>query len=81
MDEKPFLEFNITEIKDNQIEELKKFHKSYFDADSIVNTASELKFSNELKQLLSQELNNPESGVCETLCETGLSEHCNSESA
>ena len=59
MDEKPFLEFNISEIKDNQIEELKKFHKSYFDADSIVNTASELKFMNELKQLLSQELNNP----------------------
>lgn len=59
MDEKPFLEFNVTEIKDNQIEELKKFHKSYFDADSIVNTASELKYSNELRQLLSQELNNP----------------------
>jgi predicted type IV restriction endonuclease len=31
MDEKPFLEFNVTDIKDNQIEELKKFHKSYFD--------------------------------------------------
>jgi len=59
MDEKPFLEFNISEIKDNQIEELKKFHKSYFDADSIANTASELKFTNELKQLLNQELNNP----------------------
>ena len=59
MDEKPFLEFNISEIKDNQIEELKKFHKSYFDADSIVNTASELKYTNELKQLLNQELNNP----------------------
>ncbi|MEI7424303.1 MAG: type I restriction endonuclease [Prolixibacteraceae bacterium] len=59
MDEKPFLEFNISEIKDNQIEELKKFHKSYFDVDSIVNTASELKFTNELKQLLNQELNNP----------------------
>lgn len=59
MDEKPFLEFNIHEIKDNQIEELKKFHKSYFDADSIVNTASELKYTNELKQLLQQELNNP----------------------
>ena len=59
MDEKPFLEFNISEIKDNQIEELKKFHKSYFDADSISNTASELKYSIELKQLLNQELNNP----------------------
>jgi len=59
MDEKPFLEFNIIEVKDNQIEELKKFHKSYFDVDSIVNTASELKYTNELKQLLQQELNNP----------------------
>lgn len=59
MDEKPFLDFNITEVKDNQIEELKKFHKSYFDADSIYNTASELKYMNELKQLLNIELNNP----------------------
>jgi len=59
MDEKPFLEFNISEIRENQVEELKKFHKSYFDADSIVNTASELKFTNELKLLLHQELNNP----------------------
>lgn len=59
MDEKPFLEFNIHEIKDNQIEELKKFHKSVFDADSITNTASELKFINELKQLFQQELINP----------------------
>jgi len=59
MDEKPFLEFNITEIKDNQIEELKKFHKANFDAESIVNTASELKFMNELKYLLNKELTEP----------------------
>jgi hypothetical protein len=59
MDEKPFLEFNISEIKDNQIEELKKFHKTVFDAESITNTASELKFMNELKQLIQQELINP----------------------
>ena len=59
MDEKPFLEFNIAEIKDNQIEELKKFHKTVFDAESIVNTASELKYTNELKHLLQQELINP----------------------
>lgn len=59
MDEKPFLEFNITEIKDVQIEELKKFHKAVFNAESIVNTASELKYMNELKSLIQQELNNP----------------------
>ncbi|CAM3986452.1 type I restriction endonuclease [Flavobacterium sinopsychrotolerans] len=61
MDEKPFLEFNITDVKDNQIEELKKFHKTNFDAESIVNTASELKFMNELKHILNQELTNPTS--------------------
>jgi hypothetical protein len=59
MDDKPFLEINITDLKDNQIEEIKKFHKSYFDADNIVNSASELKYSNELKLLFQQEINNP----------------------
>ncbi len=59
MDEKPFLEFNINEIKDNQIDELKKFHKTLFDAESITNTASELKYMNELKQLIQQELISP----------------------
>lgn len=59
MDEKPFLEFNIPEIKDNQIDELKKFHKTIFDAGSIANTASELKYTNELKYLFQQELTNP----------------------
>ncbi len=59
MDEKPFLEFNVTDIKDNQIEELKKFHKSYFDIDNIVNTASELKYMSELKALINVEFQNP----------------------
>lgn len=59
MDEKPFLEFKITEIKENQIDELKKFHKANFDAESIVNTASEMKFMNELKHLLNTELTDP----------------------
>lgn len=59
MDEKPFFEFNVTDIKDNQIEELKKFHKSYFDVCSIQNTASELKYMNELKILLNNEFQNP----------------------
>ena len=40
MDEKPFLEVNLLDIKDNQIEELKKFHKSYFDVDNILSSAN-----------------------------------------
>lgn len=59
MDEKPFFVFNITEIKDNQVEELKKFHKSYYDFNNIVNTANELKFTNELKNLIHAEFTEP----------------------
>lgn len=63
MDEKPFFEFNVTDIKDNQVEELKKFHKSYFDIDSIQNTASDLKYMNELKALIRVEFQTPTEGL------------------
>lgn len=43
MDEKPFLEFNILDFKDQDIEELKKFAKSSFDIEIILTTANELK--------------------------------------
>jgi hypothetical protein len=59
MDEKPFFEFDITEIKDNQVEELKKFHKSYFDIEKIFNAASDLKYSNEIKNIFAKELSEP----------------------
>ncbi|MEO3407395.1 type I restriction endonuclease [Mucilaginibacter sp. CAU 1740] len=59
MDSTPFFEFSITEIKETEIAELKKFHKSYFDIDSITNTASELKYLNELKTYLNKELLTP----------------------
>jgi len=59
MDEKPFFVFNITDIKDNQIEELKKFHKGQFDFQNIVTTANELKIMNELKVLINSELTDP----------------------
>lgn len=59
MDEKPFLEVDITDLRDNQIEELKKFHKSYFDVDNILSSASELKYMGELKTIIQDEFNNP----------------------
>lgn len=63
MDEKPFFEFNVTDIKDNQIEELKKFHKSYFNIENIQTTASDLKYMNELKTLINVEFQNPSEGL------------------
>lgn len=59
MDEKPFLSFDITNIKDQHIKELAKFHKSGFDVNSILTTASELKYSNAIRNVLTTELVNP----------------------
>ena len=59
MDEKPFLEIDILNPKETKIAELKKFHKSNFNLEEIFSTASELKYSNEFKNILSQELQNP----------------------
>ena len=59
MDEKPFLEINLSDIRTNQIEELKKFHKTQFDVDSIFSSASELKYTRELKTIISEEFASP----------------------
>lgn len=59
MDEKPFFIFDLNDIRDNQIEELKKFHKNYFDTETIVSTASELKYLGQIKSLISNEAINP----------------------
>lgn len=59
MDEKPFLEFDITNLKENTINEIAKFHKSNFDINNIVNNASSLKYTKEIKKLINEELSVP----------------------
>ncbi|MBN8825486.1 MULTISPECIES: type I restriction endonuclease [unclassified Spirosoma] len=59
MDEKPFLEINMLDLRDNQVEELKKFSKPYFDVETIISTASELKYTSEIRALIQQELSSP----------------------
>ncbi|MFZ2852871.1 MAG: type I restriction endonuclease [Rhodocyclaceae bacterium] len=52
MDEKPFLEFNMLDFKEQDIEELKKFAKVAFDLDSILTTANDLKYTRAIQNLL-----------------------------
>lgn len=59
MDEKPFLEFDITNLKDNVIHEIAKFHKSSFDVNNIVNNASSLKYIKEIRKQINDELSSP----------------------
>ncbi len=59
MDEKPFLEFDITKLKESTVKEIEKFHKSKFDVSSIVDNASNLKYTREIKSLIDQEIIEP----------------------
>lgn len=59
MDEKPFLEINLLDLKSNDVDELKKFHKAYFDVDNIMSSASELKYTNALKSVIAKEFSEP----------------------
>lgn len=59
MDEKPFFEFNILDFKERDVEELKKFAKSLFDVDTILTTASDLKFTRTVQNRLAEWMINP----------------------
>ncbi|WP_333877736.1 type I restriction endonuclease [Flavobacterium sp.] len=59
MDQKPFLEFDITNLKDNSINEIAKFHKSSFDVNNIVSNASSLKFIKEIRKQIDAEIVKP----------------------
>jgi len=59
MDEKPFLEFNILDFKEQDIDELKKFAKSAFDVETILTTANELKYTRSIQNVLSDWMTNP----------------------
>ncbi|KAB2817073.1 restriction endonuclease [Phaeocystidibacter marisrubri] len=67
MDEKPFLEFNICDVKEATINEIAKFHKSNFDVDTILTNASSLKYIKELKYQFNEELKSPSPGFVRLL--------------
>ena len=59
MDDKPFLEINLLEIKEPHIGEIKRFTKESFDPDGLASAAIELKYVKEIKQILAEELTDP----------------------
>ena len=59
MDATPFFVVNFSNLKESQIIELAKFRKVNFNIVDILDTASELKYSNEIKSFLSKQFNEP----------------------
>lgn len=62
MDKEPFLIFNMLEIKESMVEELKKFSKGQFNVDTIVTSASELKYKSLIKTYFNGLLTQPTEG-------------------
>lgn len=59
MDEKPFLIVDMLELSEADIEQLKKFHKSYYNEEDVLSTANELKYTTEIKSILNNEFSSP----------------------
>lgn len=59
MDSKPFFELNLLEIDERGADELKKFTKSAFNVETILTTATELRYTREIKALVAQQFQEP----------------------
>ena len=52
MDDMPFFEVNILELRDSHIEKLREFSKDKYDVNTILNSANELKYVNAIRTLI-----------------------------
>lgn len=59
MDERPFFIFNLLAYQDRHVEELKKFSKSRFNLGEILTTASELKYTAAVRNIVAAEFEEP----------------------
>lgn len=59
MDAKPFMEFNILDIQEALVPELKKMTKASFNLEATLNAASELKYTKEIRRILGEEFTAP----------------------
>jgi hypothetical protein len=59
MDETPFITIDLNNLRNNQIDELKRFHKTQFNAENILNIATKLKYERALGVLVAENFTNP----------------------
>lgn len=59
LDAKPFFQFNLLDVREQDVEELKKFSKSAFDLPGVLSTANELKYTREIKRVMAEQLASP----------------------
>lgn len=72
MDEAPFLEVNLENIKAHQITELQKFAKDTFNKDDIFDSAAELKYMGQIQQIIKEELTSPSEDITRLILSRGV---------
>ena len=60
MDKTPFLVVNLLSLDDGVIPYLQKFEKATFSVDNVIEKANELRYNDRIKQILSQQIIDPE---------------------
>ena len=80
MDITPFLEINLLELKENDLIELKKFCKESFDINTIISSASNLKYASSIEKILSEEFANPSDDFIRLVLNKGVYEGVKTQS-
>lgn len=70
MDLTPFMEFNLLDIKDTLVPEIKRFRRNSLDVDSIFGAASDLKYTTAIKELLAKQAADPDDGFLNFIVKT-----------
>lgn len=60
MDTRPFLELDMLNLRKNLLTEVKKLAKEKFDLDRMLSTANELKYTSQIKKIMSKQFENPD---------------------
>jgi len=60
MDAKPFLELDMRNLRKNLLSEIRKLGKERFDLDRMLSTANELKYTSQIKKIISKEFEEPD---------------------
>jgi stress response protein SCP2 len=67
MDTKPYFSFDIRKMTDADIKELSKYGKPDFKLNDIMNSATELKYTNEIKKYIGEQLQLPDDQFVKTI--------------
>lgn len=59
MDAKPFMEFNMLDVQENLVSELKRFTKQQFNLGEIIDSAGNLKYTREIKRICAEQFKAP----------------------